>query len=351
MADQGLAVHFGAGNIGRGFVGLLLHRAGYEVVFADVMDDLIDALATSSSYTVHAVGTEGYDETVDNYRALNSKTHEVDVIAAVAQADIVTTAVGPNVLKFIAPVILAALRQRNSDCSAGGDGLRERHQRHRCAGPRDARRCVRGRVGRVRQPRGVRQHGGGSHRAGPGRRCRSRRHRRDVLRVGDRDLAVHRLEGRYAAEHSRTRPGWTISRRTSSASCSRSTPGTRARPTTGSSGASTSSATHSEDAEVRAAVEGVLAETKQLLVAKHDFEPGRPAGLPGEDPRPVREPAPAGHRRPGRSAAAAQAVPQRTADRARRRTRRARHPAGLPARHGRCRAPLRRPRRPGERSG
>jgi mannitol-1-phosphate 5-dehydrogenase len=115
VADQGLAVHFGAGNIGRGFVGLLLHRAGYEVVFADVMDDLIATLASTPSYTVHAVGTEGFDETVDNYRALNSKTHEIDVIAAVAQADIVTTAVGPNVLKFIAPVILAALRQRNSD--------------------------------------------------------------------------------------------------------------------------------------------------------------------------------------------------------------------------------------------
>ena len=50
------AVHFGAGNIGRGFVGLLLHEAGYEVVFADVAEDLITQLAAADSYQVHEVG-------------------------------------------------------------------------------------------------------------------------------------------------------------------------------------------------------------------------------------------------------------------------------------------------------
>ena len=51
---SGVAVHFGAGNIGRGFVGLLLHRAGYQVVFADVVDEL----KHTPSYQVKEVGLE-----------------------------------------------------------------------------------------------------------------------------------------------------------------------------------------------------------------------------------------------------------------------------------------------------
>ena len=54
----GVAVHFGAGNIGRGFVGLILHRAGYQVVFADVVDELIDGLNSTPSYLVKEVGLE-----------------------------------------------------------------------------------------------------------------------------------------------------------------------------------------------------------------------------------------------------------------------------------------------------
>ena len=112
---SGTAVHFGAGNIGRGFVGLILHRAGYEVVFADVADALIDALAATPSYVVRAVGTDPHDETVDSYRAVNSRSAEADVIAEIAAADIVTTAVGPTVLRFVAPVIAAGLRARTVD--------------------------------------------------------------------------------------------------------------------------------------------------------------------------------------------------------------------------------------------
>jgi mannitol-1-phosphate 5-dehydrogenase len=107
-----LAVHFGAGNIGRGFVGLILHRAGYRVVFADVVDELIDALNGTPSYRVKEVGLDSGEEVVDDYEAINSRDDEPAVIAQIASADIVTTAVGPTVLKFVAPVIAAGLRER-----------------------------------------------------------------------------------------------------------------------------------------------------------------------------------------------------------------------------------------------
>lgn len=107
------AVHFGAGNIGRGFVGLLLHEAGYEVVFADVADALISQLASASSYKVHEVGEDAAVKTVTGFRALNSGTDEVAVVAEIATADLVTTAVGPHILKFVAPVIARGIADRS----------------------------------------------------------------------------------------------------------------------------------------------------------------------------------------------------------------------------------------------
>lgn len=106
------AVHFGAGNIGRGFVGLLLHDAGYEVVFADVADALISQLAAADSYAVHEVGENPTVRTVDNFRAVNSGTQEAQLIEEIATADIVTTAVGPHILKFVAPAIAKGIAAR-----------------------------------------------------------------------------------------------------------------------------------------------------------------------------------------------------------------------------------------------
>ncbi|MDM4762140.1 mannitol-1-phosphate 5-dehydrogenase [Galbitalea sp. SE-J8] len=111
------AVHFGAGNIGRGFVAQFLHASGYEVVFADVSEELIGALQAQPSYEVIEVGDGARTHVVDGYRAINSRTHEDDVVAAIAAADVVTTAVGARILPFVAPVIARGLALRAADAA------------------------------------------------------------------------------------------------------------------------------------------------------------------------------------------------------------------------------------------
>lgn len=106
------AVHFGAGNIGRGFVGLLLHNAGYDLVFADVVESLIQRLKDADSYVVHEVGEDPRTQEVRGFSALNSAAEPQELVAAIASADIVTTAVGAHILKFVAPAIAAGIAAR-----------------------------------------------------------------------------------------------------------------------------------------------------------------------------------------------------------------------------------------------
>ena len=81
-----------------------------------MMDSVIELLQKKKSYKVIEVGAEGnIEEEVTNYRAINSKTHEADVIKEISTADIVTCSVGPNILKFIAPVIAKGVDLRPNE--------------------------------------------------------------------------------------------------------------------------------------------------------------------------------------------------------------------------------------------
>lgn len=106
-----LAVHFGAGNIGRGFIGQLLYQAGYEVSFVDVSKELVDEINNRKEYTVMLAAEEKTAFTVKNVSAIDGKDEEA-VIQAIAKADLVTTAIGPNILKFVAPVIAKGISLR-----------------------------------------------------------------------------------------------------------------------------------------------------------------------------------------------------------------------------------------------
>lgn len=95
------ALHFGAGNIGRGFIGKLLADAGIQLTFADVNQVVLDALNARHSYQVHVVGENEQVDTVTGVNAVSSIGD--DVVELIAQVDLVTTAVGPVVLERIAP--------------------------------------------------------------------------------------------------------------------------------------------------------------------------------------------------------------------------------------------------------
>ena len=102
---------YGGGNIGRGFIGALLSHSGYEVTFIDVAEPVIQALQKSHRYPVRIVSTEGYEDVwVENVTAVNGNLPQA--AEAIADCDIMATAVGARILKFIVPNIVAGLRQR-----------------------------------------------------------------------------------------------------------------------------------------------------------------------------------------------------------------------------------------------
>ncbi|KAB8309941.1 mannitol-1-phosphate 5-dehydrogenase [Erwinia endophytica] len=105
------ALHFGAGNIGRGFIGKLLADAGIQLTFADVNQVVLDALNARHEYPVHVVGEQSQVELVKGVNAVNSASD--DIIPLIAEVDLITTAVGPQILERIAGGIARGLVKRS----------------------------------------------------------------------------------------------------------------------------------------------------------------------------------------------------------------------------------------------
>lgn len=106
------AVHFGAGNIGRGFIGLLLYQSGYETTFIDINEQLINALNEKGKYKVVLAAEESTEQIVENVSGINSEMDQEKVIEAIIEADLITTAIGPNVLPFISALLAKGLQAR-----------------------------------------------------------------------------------------------------------------------------------------------------------------------------------------------------------------------------------------------
>jgi mannitol-1-phosphate 5-dehydrogenase len=114
MVNSNQIVIFGAGKIGRSFIGQLFGCSGYEVVFIDVDPVIIARLNEKGSYRVVIKSDKDMEILVPNVRAISALERE-KVVEAVSSAGILAVSVGKNVLARIVPVIASALEKRNAN--------------------------------------------------------------------------------------------------------------------------------------------------------------------------------------------------------------------------------------------
>ena len=336
------AVHFGAGNIGRGFVGLLLHEGGYELVFSDVARRWSTRSTASTAYTVHEVGEGGRDTRRRPASGPINSAHRTPTRSSTRspRPNIVTTAVGPDDPEVRRP----AHRRRARRCAT--------RPRRRCRSWRARTRSTpptccatrsapwRRRVGGAGRPRGVRQHRGRPDRA----RRRPTARGVDVtvetvLRVGDRAPAVRRRSADHPGRHFVDDLAPYIERKLFTVNTGHAATAYFGR----SPGIETISDALGR-AAIAARVGGRAGGDPALLVAKHGFDPERAGAYLEKILQPVPQSRPARHRVARRAAAAAQALPPRAVHRPGRRGGRARPRRRRARRRDGCGARVRRPR-------
>lgn len=106
------ALHFGAGNIGRGFIGYLLNKTGYDVCFVDVNEEIIKSINETNSYLIELLDDAQTRETVAPVSALNSINDREKVIEKITKTDLITTSVGVENLSKIAGLLAEGLLKR-----------------------------------------------------------------------------------------------------------------------------------------------------------------------------------------------------------------------------------------------
>jgi len=113
------AIQFGAGNIGRGFMGQLFWEIGYRTIFIDADSELVKTINRQSKYPLKlldAYTKKEIDLVIDNIEAIDAKDTG-SIVKNIKNADVICTAVGEGPLPMIAPAISKGL-----DARFKGDG-------------------------------------------------------------------------------------------------------------------------------------------------------------------------------------------------------------------------------------
>ena len=106
------AVHLGAGKIGRGFIAELLHDSGYEVIFGDVVDELVDLVNKEHEYPLFLIDHNYEEKIIDHVIAYSNIKNPEKLVDEMCEAEIITTSVMDTNLPKVAPLITEGLKKR-----------------------------------------------------------------------------------------------------------------------------------------------------------------------------------------------------------------------------------------------
>ena len=105
------AVHFGAGSIGRGFIGDLLHDTGYEIVLVDIDKNIVEQINKTNSYDLYIIEENYKKKTITNVKAV-LLTDTGKIADEITGADLVTVSVWVDNLPGVAVPLLEGLKKR-----------------------------------------------------------------------------------------------------------------------------------------------------------------------------------------------------------------------------------------------
>ncbi len=105
------AVHFGAGSIGRGFIGDLLHDTGYEIILVDIDKNIVEQINKTNSYDLYIIEENYKKKTINNVKAV-LLTDTERIAGEIAEAELVTVSVWVDNLPGVAIPLLEGLKKR-----------------------------------------------------------------------------------------------------------------------------------------------------------------------------------------------------------------------------------------------
>ncbi|MCM8772481.1 MAG: hypothetical protein ABIM58_00845 [candidate division WOR-3 bacterium] len=105
-------VIFGAGQIGRGFIGELCFDSNYFIVFVDVDERIVELLNKEKRYIIYLLGEKKAEKTIENFICLNLEKDKKRIIEEIVQTDLIFTSVGAKNLFTLSEIIAKGIKEK-----------------------------------------------------------------------------------------------------------------------------------------------------------------------------------------------------------------------------------------------